>query len=175
MEQMSAGAGLGISAHVWSKGNDLGTLSVAPPSCRRRSRGASEKGSSSVPAPNPSGGVLQDISARATIVATPEHVTKDLVTTLSDDTKHALGEIHHGTPTLSAASSRKKPSRCPGTTFTRLRRARKRVRHHLQPRERDSRPRDAASAGGALMVRACGDLGRKIWDRSDDIKDLFIR
>jgi hypothetical protein len=25
------------------------------------------------------------------------------------------------------------------------------------------------------MIRACGDLGRKIWDRSDDIKDLFTR
>src|SRR5262245_7694958 len=187
MDQVSAGAGLGIFAHVWSKGSDLnrnliGGSAELPKAIARRlgervvigARAESvTQSSEGVNVRVNVGGVSQEISARASIVATPAHVTKDLVTTLPDDTKHALGEIHYG-PYIVGGILTKETRPMPWDNLYAIAtpgRAFIIIFNHanvIRARETERKP------GGALMVYA--DLGRKIWDRSDDeIKDPFTR
>ena len=97
------------------------------------------------------------------------------MTTLPDDTKHALGEIHYG-PSIVGGILTKETRPMPWDDLYAIAtpgRAFDFIFNHanvIRAQEPERKP------GGALMVRADGDLGRKIWDQSDDeIKELFTR
>ncbi len=188
-DQVSAGGGLAIFGHVWSRDqllvrNIVGGSAKVPQAIARRlgervvtGAAASEvvDGGSGVSVRFTVAGTPRELTARQAIVATPAYVTKEIVTGLPDDTRRALDEIHYGPYVVGGIlTAETKPMpwdglyaiATPGRAFNFIFNHANVVHAYSETR----RP------GGSLMVYAGGDYARRLTSLSDDeVRAVFER
>jgi protoporphyrinogen/coproporphyrinogen III oxidase len=116
----------------------------------------------------------EDLRARAVVVATQAHVTRDLVPDLPEDTRAALGSISYG-PYVLAAILTNEDQAMPWDGIYAVAAARRsfnlffNMANVLRPGEAAREP------GGSLMVYSGAGLGRRLWDEDDArVRELYL-
>ncbi len=120
------------------------------------------------------GGEARVATARAAIVATPAHVTREIVAGLADDTDAALGAIAYGPYAVAGFLTDERAAMpwddiyamvAPGRPFNM-------VFNTVNP----LRTPERRAPGGSLMMYGASDLARTLYERSDDeIAATFTR
>lgn len=180
-EQCSAGCGVSIFGHVWSKDsllvrNIVGGSGKVPQAISRQLGERVVTGAAAASVKDTGNGfevgftvagTAQNATAKHVIVATPAYVAKEIVVDLPADTRAALEEIHYG-PYLVAGilTGETKPMpwdkyyavATPGKIFNFIFNHANVVHGYAKERK----------PGGSLMVYGAGDYAKRHWDLSDD-------
>ena len=188
-EQCSAGCGLSIFGHVWSKDsllvrNIVGGSGMVPQAIARRLGERVVIGAavtsvvdsgSSVAVGFTVAGTAQNATAKQVTVATPAYVTKEIVTGLPDDTRLALDEIHYG-PYVVGGILTGETGPMPWDKLYAIATPGKAFNFIFNHANVVHAYNTTRNPGGSLMVYGAGDYARKLMPLTDDeIRAAFER